>query len=65
MNAWRHYREGAVKVRLQGLSPERFFNLCGQGEVEIWKISCMLYDCQGIFLLPPLCEEVRCEAQNP
>ncbi len=40
MNAWRHYREGAVKVRLQGLSPERFFNLCGQGEVEIWKISC-------------------------
>lgn len=40
MNAWRYYQEGAVKVRLQGLSPERFFNLCGQGEVEIWKISC-------------------------
>lgn len=40
MNAVRHYREGAVRVRLTGFSPERFFNLCGQGGVEIWKVSC-------------------------
>ncbi|MBS6516804.1 MAG: sporulation protein YqfD [Clostridium sp.] len=40
MNRFRHELEGIVKVRLQGCSPERFFNLCGQGEIEIWNISC-------------------------
>lgn len=40
MNAFRHYREGAVRVKLRGFSPERFFNLCSQGGVEIWGVSC-------------------------
>ena len=52
-----------VRVRLTGCSPERFFNLCGQGDVEIWNISCAdhEYECcmtvQGFFACRPLAKK--------
>lgn len=30
---------GCVRVRLSGASPERFFNLCGSADIEIWDVS--------------------------
>lgn len=63
MNRFRHALTGMVKVRLTGCSPERFFNLCGQGDVEIWNISCAdhEYECcmtvQGFFACRPLAKK--------
>ena len=63
MNRFRHALTGMVRVRLTGCSPERFFNLCGQGDVEIWNISCAdhEYECcmtvQGFFACRPLAKK--------
>lgn len=38
MRFFRHFCFGCVKVRLTGLSPERFFNLCGSADMEIWNV---------------------------
>ncbi|MEG1576752.1 MAG: sporulation protein YqfD [Clostridium sp.] len=38
MNVFRHFGCGYVKVRLSGLSPERFLNLCGSANMELWKV---------------------------
>lgn len=63
MNRFRHELAGTVKVRLTGCSPERFFNLCGQGDVEIWNISCAdhEYECcmtvKGFFACRPLAKK--------
>lgn len=63
MNRFRHELTGTVKVRLTGCSPERFFNLCGQGDIEIWNISCVNheYECcmtvKGFFACRPLAKK--------
>lgn len=63
MDRFRHELEGMVRVRLQGGSPERFFNLCSQGEIEIWNISCTehKYECcmtvTGFFSCRPLAKK--------
>lgn len=63
MNRFRRELEGMVKVKFQGHSPERFFNLCSQGEIEIWNISCAdhEYECcmtvKGFFACRPLAKK--------
>lgn len=34
-----HLLKGTVRVRIMGLSPERFFNLCSGGAIEIWDLT--------------------------
>lgn len=63
MNRFRHALTGMVKVKLTGHFPERFFNLCGQGEIEVWNISCAdhEYECcmtvKGFFDCRPLAKK--------
>lgn len=39
MKSFRHFCSGYVSVRLTGLSPERFFNLCGASGLELFNVS--------------------------
>lgn len=39
MRYLRQYLAGFLRVRLTGLSPERFFNLCRTAGIELWNIS--------------------------
>ena len=39
MKTFRHFCSGYVSVRLTGLSPERFFNLCGASGLELYNVS--------------------------
>lgn len=39
MNYLRHYLAGYLRVRLTGLSPERFFNLCRSAGIGIWNVN--------------------------
>lgn len=39
MNYLRHYLAGFLRVRLTGLSPERFFNLCRAAGIGIWDLN--------------------------
>lgn len=39
MRVFRHFCSGCVRVRLEGLSPERFFNLCGAAGIEVWDVT--------------------------
>lgn len=34
-----HICKGYLQVRMQGYSPERFFNLCRANQIEIWELS--------------------------
>lgn len=38
MQRWIYYLHGYVELSLTGLSPERFFNLCGSAGFQIWNI---------------------------
>lgn len=38
MRTWEQYLRGYVEVYLTGLSPERFFNLCGNAGLSIWNV---------------------------
>lgn len=39
MRYLRQYLAGFLRVRLTGLSPERFFNLCRMSGIELWNVS--------------------------
>lgn len=39
MKSFGQFFAGYVRVRLTGLSPERFFNLCGTAGLELWNIA--------------------------
>ena len=47
-----HSLKGVVRVRLSGHSPERFFNLCSAGNIEIWDLEYENGVCRFSMTLP-------------
>lgn len=47
-----HSLKGVVRVRLSGGSPERFFNLCSAGGIELWDFTYQKGVCRCSMTLP-------------
>ena len=46
MRFFQHFCFGCVKVRLSGLAPERFLNLCGGAGLEVWNVCAAKDGCE-------------------